>query len=1185
MPLPSGEKKAVEGKKKGSVVGVEKAATAAAVVKGGEQVSADHPDFPSLSSTPIQIMKRSTSHQGPGPVSVTPSTVVSTASDANPPITGILNRSKTGPASSGSSSLAATTTPAVSAPSSQPKWSSLLSSSTSSLPATSDMNNSDDLKDSALNKQTKRGAKPTAVGSTNKYGSLSATNEEETLYSSSSIQQHQHPYYDPYTNQYQPGSGGANQPSVLSSGELKALISQTMNDIPLMTLPQSSVNVNLSSGFASAVVPSPSSSSSSSLSSHAASSNLPLHNPYTTLLSANSPYLVDHGSGSSSSGGGTHGGGGMYGSGNSTSTSSMGGGQQQQYHQNYIISPKHPSTSSSDSLGVKPPGISPINSSHPSNNDLSSFGGSAGIGTNDLLRQTSYSGASSSLLGSPASHHIGSGLLGDLTSSLGSASISRSQSKTYHDPSSSSVPSFLPSPSPFGGLGGSSVGGGAGLGLGLGLGGSDFSALPSLDENHGVGGLGGIGGLTRGGLGASSLENDSLLLGSGRTSSRFSSIFGNNDPVSGVGSGLLGNLGGNTNESLLGHHVGGGGLNDNFPLNYSFDNNTSSVGQRSMAPVTASSVLMGGGAGSSRDSTDSLFGGGVGLLGGELSNSSNTHSGGFSSLLGGLDGSSAAGLLGGGGNSFLGGLGNGSSSLWGNIGGISGGLETKSSPVGGSAGGYGSGLLGGGSSLLLSPNNAAGATPTRLSAAVASIAPSLGVLPSSTVTKFELPDLGKRLEDEMINTDSASSSLFPSLSRLSKIWGIQLFHWAKNERGEWIEYTLFLPELVLLSLGGQTSLQSVASACRCEISFRELPFHGKKETMLIIGPSSTSSQPIVMSINHLLDSILLVLNQLQQQQQQQQQQQAASSLSSLDGSSLGHGADKQPLMNRWNSSVPAATSLKNPSSTSSSGKESGSEDFAIADSMIDSLISPPYMSEKEELLASPVSSVSSNPGGSVPSFVSLPVSVSSSSNTISITASPSNTKSKTLAPSALHAPSPATNSPSIASLIAKGGGKSSSSSSSSSSSAAASIASKGSVVVSNTSSPSPSIGSVSKDSASVSVMASSGSTKEAAASSTATSGKESGLKRFLEIPSELIGLVIGHQGRKIKELAMESGSKVQFKTSKTSEKEGKPGVLEITGGNEAVDKAVGMVAELIHSVGKEFKEVSAAQAKILISKM
>jgi hypothetical protein len=87
------------------------------------------------------------------------------------------------------------------------------------------------------------------------------------------------------------------------------------------------------------------------------------------------------------------------------------------------------------------------------------------------------------------------------------------------------------------------------------------------------------------------------------------------------------------------------------------------------------------------------------------------------------------------------------------------------------------------------------------------------------------------------------------------------------------------------------------------------------------------------------------------------------------------------------------------------------------------------------------------------------------------------------------------------------------------------------------------------------------------------------VRRHVEIPSELIGLVIGAGGKKIKELATESGCRVQFKTAKLGEKEGRPGMLELHGAAEAVDRAMAMVWELVQSVGKEYKEVSAQQAR------
>ena len=86
------------------------------------------------------------------------------------------------------------------------------------------------------------------------------------------------------------------------------------------------------------------------------------------------------------------------------------------------------------------------------------------------------------------------------------------------------------------------------------------------------------------------------------------------------------------------------------------------------------------------------------------------------------------------------------------------------------------------------------------------------------------------------------------------------------------------------------------------------------------------------------------------------------------------------------------------------------------------------------------------------------------------------------------------------------------------------------------------------------------------------------VRRYVEIPAELIGLVIGHGGRKIKDLSTDSGSRIQFKTSKTSEREGKPGVLEVQGSAESVDKALQMVWELLQSVGREYREVTGLQS-------
>ena len=87
------------------------------------------------------------------------------------------------------------------------------------------------------------------------------------------------------------------------------------------------------------------------------------------------------------------------------------------------------------------------------------------------------------------------------------------------------------------------------------------------------------------------------------------------------------------------------------------------------------------------------------------------------------------------------------------------------------------------------------------------------------------------------------------------------------------------------------------------------------------------------------------------------------------------------------------------------------------------------------------------------------------------------------------------------------------------------------------------------------------------------------VRRFLEIPSDLIGLVIGAGGKKIKELSTEAGCKVQFKTSKPSDREGRPGLLELQGTPETVDRALNLIWDLMQAVGKEYKEITAQAAK------
>lgn len=84
------------------------------------------------------------------------------------------------------------------------------------------------------------------------------------------------------------------------------------------------------------------------------------------------------------------------------------------------------------------------------------------------------------------------------------------------------------------------------------------------------------------------------------------------------------------------------------------------------------------------------------------------------------------------------------------------------------------------------------------------------------------------------------------------------------------------------------------------------------------------------------------------------------------------------------------------------------------------------------------------------------------------------------------------------------------------------------------------------------------------------------LQRYLEIPREVVGLIIGQGGKKIKELCTESGAKIQFRVNKTAEREGRPGMLEVHGSQENVDKALHLIWELLQLLGKEYNEVPAS---------
>ena len=68
-------------------------------------------------------------------------------------------------------------------------------------------------------------------------------------------------------------------------------------------------------------------------------------------------------------------------------------------------------------------------------------------------------------------------------------------------------------------------------------------------------------------------------------------------------------------------------------------------------------------------------------------------------------------------------------------------------------------------------------------------------------------------------------------------------------------------------------------------------------------------------------------------------------------------------------------------------------------------------------------------------------------------------------------------------------------------------------------------------------------------------------------------MVIGHAGKKIKELSAASGAKIQFKVNKSAEREGRPGTLELQGSAESVDQALQLIWDLLQVVGKSYNEV------------
>lgn len=87
------------------------------------------------------------------------------------------------------------------------------------------------------------------------------------------------------------------------------------------------------------------------------------------------------------------------------------------------------------------------------------------------------------------------------------------------------------------------------------------------------------------------------------------------------------------------------------------------------------------------------------------------------------------------------------------------------------------------------------------------------------------------------------------------------------------------------------------------------------------------------------------------------------------------------------------------------------------------------------------------------------------------------------------------------------------------------------------------------------------------------------VQRWLVIPRDSVGLVIGQGGKKIKDLCTLSGAKIQFRVNKTAERDGRPGLLELHGAAENVDAGLQLVWDLLHHLGKEYQEIPVQRYK------
>lgn len=82
------------------------------------------------------------------------------------------------------------------------------------------------------------------------------------------------------------------------------------------------------------------------------------------------------------------------------------------------------------------------------------------------------------------------------------------------------------------------------------------------------------------------------------------------------------------------------------------------------------------------------------------------------------------------------------------------------------------------------------------------------------------------------------------------------------------------------------------------------------------------------------------------------------------------------------------------------------------------------------------------------------------------------------------------------------------------------------------------------------------------------------LQRYLEVSKDVAALLSGQSGRKLKDLALESGAKIQFRVSRVSERDSRSSsILEVHGAQENVDRALYLIWDVLQMLGRDYTEV------------